>query len=50
VSAGRILIIKVGGRSLIPQVSIDEYVEKKIAEAKAPHDLARRRSCTPRGT
>ncbi len=33
--AGRITIVKVGGKSLVPQSSIEAYVERKIAEARA---------------
>lgn len=35
VKAGRLIIVKVGGKSLVPQSSIDTYVETKIAEARA---------------
>ena len=34
-NAGLITIVKAGGKSLVPQTSIEAYVERKIAEAKA---------------
>ena len=34
VAAGRLLIIKVGKKSLVPQSSIDEYILAKINEAQ----------------
>ncbi len=34
VAAGRLLIIKIGKKSLVPQSSIDEYILTKINEAK----------------
>lgn len=34
VAAGRLVIIKVGKKSLVPQSSIDEYILAKINEAK----------------
>ena len=34
VAAGRLVIIKIGKKSLVPQSSIDEYILKKINEAK----------------
>lgn len=34
VAAGRLVIIKVGKKSLVPQSSIDEYIFAKISEAK----------------
>ena len=35
VQAGRLVIVKAGKKSLVPQSSIDAYVENLIAEAKA---------------
>ena len=34
VAAGRLLIIKIGKKSLVPQSSIDLYIQAKISEAK----------------
>ena len=34
VAAGRLVIIKIGKKSLVPQSSIDEYILAKISEAK----------------
>lgn len=33
VHAGRLVIVKAGRKALVPQRSIDEYVEQRIAEA-----------------
>ena len=33
VAAGRITIVKAGGKSLVPQASLDRYVENLIAQA-----------------
>ena len=35
VNAGRLTIVKAGKKSLVPQCSIEAYVEQKIAEAQA---------------
>lgn len=35
VHAGRITVVKAGKKSLVPQSSIDAYVEAKITEARA---------------
>jgi hypothetical protein len=33
VRAGRLVIVKAGDKSLVPQISIEHYVEERIAEA-----------------
>lgn len=35
IQAGRLTMVKVGKKSLIPQCALDEYVAARIAEAKA---------------
>ena len=35
VHRGRLVIVKAGGKSLVPHASIEAYVEARIAEAKA---------------
>jgi excisionase family DNA binding protein len=35
VNAGRLVLVKAGGKSLVPQSAIDRYVETLIAEAAA---------------
>lgn len=35
VHLGRLVIVKVGGKSLVPQASIEAFVEARIAEARA---------------
>lgn len=35
VRAGRITIVKIGDRSLVPYSSLQQYIEAKIAEARA---------------
>ena len=37
VAAGRLMIIKIGKKSLVPQSSIDLYVQTKISEALDLH-------------
>lgn len=34
INAGRIVLVKVGKKSLVPQSSLDAFVAAKIAEAK----------------
>ena len=35
VKAGRLLIMKAGGKTLVPHSALEEYIEQRIAEAKA---------------
>lgn len=41
INAGRLLVVKIGKKSLIPQTNINDYVQARIDEARAEVEEAK---------